>query len=249
VICVSPSHQFPMGVAMSARRRAALLDFARTFNAVVIEDDYDSEFRVQGRPLDALQTLDRGEHVFYVGTFSKSLFPTLRIGFVAVPPWARGALVAAKSVSDGYTAVHAQETLAAFIAEGHLARHVRKMRRVYAERHAVLVQALSHHLAHVLRPIPARAGVHLAAELVAPADGSRIAEAALKGGICVDALERYSYLRGAPSDLAFGYGLIEAEDIEPGIRSLAPIVRSCLTRIAPARKGHGGRRHRMAGGV
>ena len=224
VICVSPSHQFPMGVPMSARRRAALLDFARTFNAVVVEDDYDSEFRIEGRPLDALQTLDRGEHVLYVGTFSKSLFPTIRIGFVAVPPWARNALVAAKSISDGYTAVHAQETLAAFIAEGHLARHVRKMRRLYAERHTVLLQALLHHCADVLQPLPANAGVHLAAELIVPRNGRRIAKAARSAGICVDSLERYGSLQGAPSGLAFGYGLIEAEDIEPGIRNLAQFI-------------------------
>jgi GntR family transcriptional regulator/MocR family aminotransferase len=228
VICVSPSHQFPLGVAMSARRRAALLDFARSFNAVVVEDDYDSEFRVQGRPLDALQTLDRGEHVFYVGTFSKSLFPTLRIGFIAVPPWARTALVAAKSISDGYTAVHAQETLAAFISEGHLARHVRKMQRLYANRHATLLQALLQHCADVLRPLPAAAGVHLAARFIAPADGRRVSESALKEGICVDALERYGWLEGAPSGLAFGYGLIEEEDIEPGIKSLTPIIRQAL---------------------
>ena len=159
-----------------------------------------------------------------MGTFSKSLFPTIRIGFVAVPPWARNALVAAKSISDGYTAVHAQETLAAFIAEGHLARHVRKMRRLYAERHTVLLQALLHHCADVLQPLPVNAGVHLAAELIVPRNGRRIAKAARSAGICVDSLERYGSLQGAPSGLAFGYGLIEAEDIEPGIQNLARLI-------------------------
>src|SRR5215467_3517016 len=110
VICVAPSHQFPLGSAMSVRRRAALLQFAQDRKAVIIEDDYDAEFRFGGRPLDALQTLDRHESVFYVGTFSKSLFPGIRLGFVVAPPWARRALVAAKHLSDVHCSVLDQDT-------------------------------------------------------------------------------------------------------------------------------------------
>src|SRR5262249_54566255 len=146
--------QFPLGMAMSARRRAALLDFAQARGAVVIEDDYDGEFRHAGRPLDALQTLDRADSVFYVGTFSKSLFPALRLGFVVTPPWARAALIRAKQLTDWHGAVLAQDTLAAFIAEGHLARHVRKMRRVYGERRAALLEALTRHCGEALQPLP-----------------------------------------------------------------------------------------------
>jgi GntR family transcriptional regulator/MocR family aminotransferase len=133
-VVVTPSHQFPLGVAMSMRRRVALLEFARRRNAVVIEDDYDGEFRFGGRPLDALQSLDRSDSVFYVGTFSKSLFPGIRLGFVVAPPWARAALVAAKRCTDVHCPVIDQDTLAAFIAEGHMARHVRKVRPIYAAR-------------------------------------------------------------------------------------------------------------------
>src|SRR5262249_27553324 len=150
----------------------------RSFGAVVIEDDYDSEFRLAGRPLDALQTLDRAESVFYVGTFSKSLFPALRLGFVVAPPWAREPLIAAKRVADGHCPVLAQDALAAFIAEGHLARHVRKMRKVYAERHRALAAALARHCAHRLTTIPAVAGVHLAARLTGPVASTTIAERA-----------------------------------------------------------------------
>jgi GntR family transcriptional regulator/MocR family aminotransferase len=221
VVCVTPSHQFPLGVAMSARRRAALLEFAQAYGAVVIEDDYDSEFRVEGRPLDALQTLDRAESVFYVGTFSKCMFPALRLGFVVAPPWARRALVAAKQSSDWHSPVIAQDALAAFIAEGHLARHIRKMRKVYGERHAALLLALARHCGDRLRPIPALAGVHLAAELVEPGQAGDMVAAAAEAGIKVESLARYSHRRSAPGGLVLGYGMIGAGDIDPGIRALS----------------------------
>jgi len=114
---------------MSMRRRSALLEFAERHQAVILEDDYDGEFRFGERPLDALQTLDRSESVFYLGTFSKSLFPALRLGFVAAPGWARAALAAAKQCADWHCPLPLQDTLAAFIAEGHLARWWPRRRR------------------------------------------------------------------------------------------------------------------------
>jgi GntR family transcriptional regulator / MocR family aminotransferase len=224
IVCVSPSHQFPLGVAMSARRRVALLDFAQTFGAVIIEDDYDSEFRLAGRPLDALQTLDRCESVFYVGTFSKSLFPAVRLGFVVVPPWAREALIRAKQVADGHCPVLPQDALAAFIAEGHLARHLRKMRKVYAERHQVLAGALERHCAHALRTIPSVAGVHLATQLTTTIAARTVVERAAAAGIRLEALDRYAHRKSAPKGLLFGYGTIEADVIEPAILKLRPLL-------------------------
>src|SRR6185503_12504523 len=100
VVCVTPSHQLPLGSPMSFERRAALLQFARRHGASIIEDDYDGEYRFGQRPLDALQTLDRDERVFYVGTFSKVLFPTVRVGYIVAPQWARAALIAAKQLTD-----------------------------------------------------------------------------------------------------------------------------------------------------
>src|SRR6185369_3292469 len=161
VVCVTPSHQFPLGCVLSTERRVALLELARSQGAVIIEDDYDGEFRFSGRPLDALQTLDRDECVFYVGTFSKSLFPAIRVGFIVAPSWARPALIAARQGSEGPHSVVAQESLADFINEGHLTRHVRKMRRVYAERRATLLEGLSQ--VPWLEPVPSVAGLHLAA--------------------------------------------------------------------------------------
>ncbi|HEY2404208.1 MAG TPA: PLP-dependent aminotransferase family protein, partial [Steroidobacteraceae bacterium] len=125
VICLCPSHQFPIGVSMSARRRRALIEFARRHNAVIVEDDYDGEFRFEGSPLPALRAHEASDVVFYVGTFSKCMLPSLRLGFIIAPDWARPALVAAKNCLDWHCSMPIQLGVAAFIAEGHLAHHVR----------------------------------------------------------------------------------------------------------------------------
>ena len=128
VICVSPSHQFPLGVTMSMRRRKALIEFARERGAVIIEDDYDGEFRYEGSPLAALRTAEAADVVFYVGTFSKCMLSALRLGFIVAPGWAIKTLTAAKNCLDWHCATPVQSAVAGFIAEGHLTRHVRKMR-------------------------------------------------------------------------------------------------------------------------
>ena len=225
VICVTPSHQFPLGVAMPPRRRMALLEFAQSHGAVVIEDDYDGEFRFGGRPLDALRTLDRAGSAFYTGTFSKSLFPELRLGFVVAPPWARPALVRAKQLADWHSPVLAQDTLAAFIAEGHLARHIRKMRKIYGGRRAALLQALARHCGGLLEPIPAVAGLHLAAHLTAPIPVNDLVAKAVEAGIGVAPLDRVAATETSPRGLIFGYGMIEAEQIDEAIRRLAQAMK------------------------
>ncbi|GAP65072.1 transcriptional regulator, GntR family [Mizugakiibacter sediminis] len=224
VICVTPSHQFPLGVAMSARRRAELLAFARRRGAVVIEDDYDGEFRYAGRPLDALQTLDRDAAVFYVGTFSKCLYPALRLGFVAAPTWARQALVAAKLAADWHCPGATQDTLAAFIGEGHLVRHVRRMRGVYAARREALLAGLDGELSHWLRPLPAVAGLHLAARTAPGVDADALARRARELGVGVQSLRDYRLGRGGVAGLVFGFGQIDAAAIPEG---LAQLRRAC----------------------
>lgn len=224
VICVTPSHQLPLGVAMSARRRAALLHFAESFGAVIVEDDYDSEFRHDHMPLDALQTLDRSGSVFYVGTFSKSMFPALRMGFVVVPEWARYALTLAKQMNDRHNPLISQLALADFITEGHLARHVRKMRRIYSARHEALRAALDEHLGERLRAFRAHAGVHLAAELTVPCDEQALVAKAAASRIRIEDIARYASRDVVQKGLVFGFGMIEAEDIEPAVEELASMV-------------------------
>ena len=224
VICVTPSHQFPLGVHLSLARRKALLDFARTHGAVIVEDDYDGEFRFAGRPLDALQTLDRGEAVFYVGTFSKSLFPALRLGFVIAPPWARGALVAAKQLSDWHAPVVSQDVLAAFIGEGHLARHVRRMRKVYSERREILQSALRAHCGRHLRVVGIGAGLHLATYLAHRLSAAALIHRAREAGIAIGTIQRFAAADRKSDGLVFGYGAIASRDIADGVRRLARLM-------------------------
>ncbi len=224
MICVTPSHQFPLGVHLSLARRTALLEFARSHRAVIVEDDYDGEFRFAGRPLDALKTLDHGENVFYVGTFSKSLFPALRVGFVIAPAWARHALVAAKQLTDWNAPLVTQDALAAFIAEGHLARHVRKMRRIYSERRDILENALARFCGDKVEVAGIGAGMHLAARLDESVAAASLVERAEAAGVALSSVRRFAGGRPNANGLMLGYGVIESAQITEAVRRLARLL-------------------------
>jgi GntR family transcriptional regulator/MocR family aminotransferase len=224
VVYVTPSHQFPLGMSMSPRRRAELLSFAAARQAVVIEDDYDGEFRYGGRPLDALQTLDRHGSVCYVGTFSKCLFPALRLGYVVAPPWLQPSLASAKQLADWHCDVPAQDTLAAFIAEGHLVRHVRKMRKVYEERREALLEALQRHGQGRLPVWPSDAGLHLAAALPPEVNPEMLLARASAQGIRLESLDDYAQGHPGPHGLVFGYGMIAAGRIDAAIRRVVGLL-------------------------
>ena len=223
-MCVTPSHQFPLGMAMSLRRRRALLAWARAHDATVLEDDYDGEFRYGPRPLDALKTLDADGNVFYVGTFSKTMFPALRLGYVVVPGWARPAFVAAKEVSDWNSGTIEQDTLAAFIAEGHLARHLRKARTLYAQRREAMLRGVQEHLAGLATVRPSEAGLHIAC--VVP-DG-RALQGAVNGAESAG-LRFHTFRaegRRGEAGILLGFGRADRKDIAPGLRTLAGLLRS-----------------------
>jgi GntR family transcriptional regulator/MocR family aminotransferase len=221
VVYVTPSHQFPTGVPMSMARRAALLDFARTRGAVVIEDDYDGEFRYGERPLDALQTLDRAASVFYVGTFSKSLFPALRIGYIVAPSWARAVLVSVKQCADTGGNAQLQEALGHFIVDGHLARHVRRMRKVYEARRAALLAELAGGLAPWLRPLPAEAGIHIAARCVSRSAAAAIYTLARQHAPGAKPLRDFARGGEVEPGITLGFGCIEADAIHERLRALS----------------------------
>ncbi len=226
VIYVTPSHQYPLGMPLSLARRRALLDFARARGAVIIEDDYDGEFRYTARPLDALQTLDRDGCVCYVGTFSKSLFPSLRQGFVVAPSWARAALLTAKNCADSHGEAITQATLAAFIAQGHLASHVRRMQAIYARRREVLVAAIDQQLSPWLTVIDNIAGLSLAARWrrtrgIAP--WTRLAQTHLPG---VATSASMSLGEDREPALILGYGAIDAEAMAAPIANLRAALRA-----------------------
>src|SRR5262249_6969944 len=182
-VVVSPSHQYPLGVMLSLPRRMALLRWAAERRALIVEDDYDSEFRYRGRPLAALQGLDESSPVAYLGTFSKTLFPGLRIGFVVVPPALVDVLGAARAGLAAPAATLEQAALARFIADGHFARHVRRMRTAYRERGEALVDALRALCDKALDPRPCDTGMELAAWLRGRVRGVRGRDEAARLGI------------------------------------------------------------------
>jgi GntR family transcriptional regulator/MocR family aminotransferase len=218
VISVTPSHQSPTGVVLSLQRRTELLDFARRRGAVIIEDDYDGEFRYGGRPLDALQMMDRDGSVFYVGTFSKSLFPSLRKGFIVSPAWAHNALINIKYCADAHSDAVTQSMLAAFIRDGHLARYVRRMVGVYGARWELALQELRR-LDAWLQPIPCEAGLHLAARIRDPAQASTIVALAKQYLPGSQSTMEYSATPLGQPALAIGYGVIETDEMAAPFKS------------------------------
>jgi GntR family transcriptional regulator / MocR family aminotransferase len=225
VVYVTPSHQFPLGTAMSLPRRLALLAWAERHGAAIVEDDYDSEFRFDGRPLEPLQSLDRSGRVLYVGTFSKVLLPSLRLGFVIAPPSLMPALRAARSLSDLHGAHAPQAALAALMADGSLARHIRRVLRTYRERRDRLVAALDRELARELTVLPGSAGLHLAAWFTdRRIDAAAVCRDAHAAGVAVQPVAPF-YAGRPRAGLALGYGAIPRTAIDEGVRRLAACVR------------------------
>ena len=220
VICVCPSHQFPLGVTMSMRRRKALVEFARHHGAVIIEDDYDGEFRYDGSPLEALRVADAADVVFYVGTFSKCMLPALRLGFIVAPDWAMRTLVAAKNCLDWHCATLVQLGVAGFIAEGHLVRHLRKMRNIYRLRRQLLLNCLEEDLSDWLAPIPSCYGMHVAAVARTSLDLDAVAEALLHKHVKIHTFSRYYLGQQTKRGLIFGYGAVNLAEIERGVGHL-----------------------------
>jgi GntR family transcriptional regulator/MocR family aminotransferase len=231
-VYVTPSHQYPLGVAMSLSRRRALLAWAEHKNAVIIEDDYDSEFRFGGRPLEPVQTLDTTGRVVYVGTFSKTLLPSLRLGFMVVPPSLREAARKAKYVTDWHTATTAQAALAQFINEGAFGRHIRRMSRVYGERHGMVTAAIKRNFGDCLDLVPSSSGLHVAAYARGPSVDhiDAIVSRAFDLGVAIQTFRE----RKSQAGIMLGYGAIETVRIAEGLRRLRRCFDECLSPRANA---------------
>src|SRR5690606_16763297 len=232
---VTPSHQFPLGAVMSVSRRLALLAWARRAEAWVLEDDYDSEFRYADRPLPCLQGLDVERQdaagparVLYIGTFSKPLAPAARLGYLIVPDAPVDAFRAARAVLDRHAPTLAQGVLADFIAEGHYARHVRRVRAVYAERQAALLAAAEAELAGLLTLTPDPAGLHLVGRLAPGVDAEAATAAAEAEGVRVYPVSRYALAAGVQdrSGLILGYAGFDARAIRAGVRKLRRVLEA-----------------------
>ena len=222
MVYVTPSHQFPLGVAMSLPRRRALLAWAKRNNAAIIEDDYDSEFRFGGRPLDPLQTLDSAGHVIYVGTFSKTMLPALRLGFLVLPPSLRAAAAKAKFVSDWHTSTLAQPALARFIDDGSFARHIRKMGNVYSQRHRIVTATIERDFGVHLELMPSSSGLHVAALARAASveEVASIVRRAARIGVVVRPLAQFAVGTKARAGIIIGYGAIPTSKISEGLQRL-----------------------------
>jgi GntR family transcriptional regulator / MocR family aminotransferase len=222
LVYVSPAHQFPLGVVMSLPRRLALLDWAGRSGAAILEDDYDSDFRYAGRPVDPLQALDSTGRVIYVGSFSKSMLPILRLGYCVVPSPLAPTFRRAKFVADWHSPLPSQAALARFIDDGHLSQHIRRTRRVYQERRDRIAAALDSDLEPWLHRIPTVAGLHLAA-VARSADAARVEEwiaRAAELDVAVQSLWAFAHSDGRPAGLVIGFGGIPESRIDEGLRRL-----------------------------
>jgi GntR family transcriptional regulator/MocR family aminotransferase len=244
VVYVTPSHQFPLGVTLSLPRRKALLAWAKKTGAVVIEDDYDSEFRFGGRPMESLQGLDRSSSVVYLGTFSKVLFPGLRLGYVVAPQWLQEPFVAAKWITDRHTSALEQAVMADFIGGGHFGRHLRRMQRVYGERQRVLVEALGRWTSAYISLFPTSAGLHVSGALPAGFDVAELVRRAGEAGVGLYSTEAFYHLRTPQPGLIFGYAACGVDEIREGARRLGALLGSMNE---PRRAPRVGRARRASG--
>ncbi|MBX7171213.1 MAG: PLP-dependent aminotransferase family protein [Pyrinomonadaceae bacterium] len=217
---VTPSHQFPLGLVMSLSRRLELLEWANKNSAWIVEDDYDSEFRYEGKPLMALQGLDNNQRVIYSGTFSKVLFPSLRLGYLIVPIDLVDIFTKTLSFISNHAPILEQIVLTEFIREGHFGRHIRRMRNFYAERQKVLIEAIKNDLSKYLKVEKDAAGMHLVGWLKNGLDDQVIAEKALEFGVYTPPLSFYCVKNKLPAGLLLGYTGISPTEILGGVRRL-----------------------------
>jgi GntR family transcriptional regulator / MocR family aminotransferase len=219
-VYVTPSHQYPMGRTMGATRRMLLLNWAARSGAWIIEDDYDSEYRFGSRPISSLQGLDRDGRVIYIGTFSKVMFPALRLGYVVVPEDLVPAFFAARDAADVFSSTLYQAVMTDFIREGHFARHIRRMRMLYMERRSELVKAIRAQMGDGIEVVGDQAGMHLVVLLPAGADDVAVSRKAAQRGICAMPLSACYLKPPVRGGLILGYGGTNAGQIQDGVRKL-----------------------------
>ncbi|SFJ30796.1 GntR family transcriptional regulator / MocR family aminotransferase [Paenibacillus sp. UNC496MF] len=227
-VFVTPSHQFPLGSILSIGRRMQLLDYARQTGCYIIEDDYDSEFRYTGMPIHALRELD-AERIVYVGTFSKNLFPALRIGYMVVPQELLTPLLRLKKLTDMHCPTLPQITLARFISQRHLEHHIARMKRIYSKRRKCLIAGLANVFGSGVKISGDAAGLHLVAEMAGSLCDSQVAAQLEERHIRIYPAERYTIVKGRYEDrLIMGFGNLEENNILEGTKAIAKVLRHRL---------------------
>lgn len=220
LVYVTPAHQFPLGVTMSLRRRLEMLEWARESGAMIFEDDYDSEYRYAGRPIPAMQGLDRSGVVIFSGSFSDVLFPALRLGYMVIPSDLVDVFAAAESSSTHHPPLMEQAILSDFISQGHFARHIRRMRELYAERLGAFLDAAHSRLAGALEIPPVEAGLQTVGWLQGGMSAEQAAAAAEKHNVEVVPLSRYSRSRRTKG-LLLGFAAVDVPELRQGVERLA----------------------------
>ena len=228
LVYVTPAHQFPLGVTMSLRRRLALLEWAGKTGAIIFEDDYDSEYRYSGRPIPALQGFDRSQSVIFAGSFTDVLFPALRLGYMVLPPSLVDIFAAAEAVSTHHPPLIDQAILCDFIREGHFARHVRRMRELYAERLSVLLESARAKLPGLLEIPAVEAGLRTVGWLQQGVTAERAARRAAERGVEVVPLRRYAHGRVRREGLVLGFAAVDSQELRRGVEELAHALEEVL---------------------
>jgi GntR family transcriptional regulator/MocR family aminotransferase len=221
---VTPSHQFPTGIILPLARRLGLLEWGRRRNALIVEDDYDGEFWYEGGQLESLQGLDREGRVIYIGTFSRTVFSSLRIGYLIAPKRLIPAFSAAKWLCDRHTATLEQETLAEFISSGIYERYLRRVRRRNAGRRRVLLEAIEKHLSDRVEVTGDGAGAHIVLWPSRRIDENGVIEAAASRGVGVYGISAYFSKQPSRTGILLGYSRLQEADIREGIRRLGRVV-------------------------
>jgi GntR family transcriptional regulator/MocR family aminotransferase len=225
LVVVTPTHQCPTGVALSLPRRLELLSWAVETGSWIVEDDYDSEFRYVGRPLPALKSLDRGQRVLYAGSFSKVLFPALRLGYLVVPRELEAAFRRASRLLTSGQPMLEQKVVAAFIHKGHFARHIRRMRILYAERRQVLATALDKEFGARVAVEMAAGGMHLLARFTNAADDTVLVKRAVAAGLAPSALSSLAMARDCGQGLLLGFTNVATAEAHSLVSRLATAIR------------------------
>jgi len=224
MVYVTPSHQFPTGAILSLERRLALLDWARRRNAVIIEDDYDGEFHYGGRPLESLQGLDREGRIVYIGTFSRTVFPSLRIGYLIAPASLVPAFTAVKWLSDLHSASLEQQVLAEFIAGGMYERHLRRVRRRNTSRRAALLEAIGEYLRDRVEVTGEDAGAQVVLWPRKPVSEKKVVAAAAQRGVGIYGIAHCFAKQPARPGFLLGYAPLTEQEIREGIRLLSEVL-------------------------
>ena len=228
LIYTTPSHQYPKGMVMSYGRRRLLLDYAASRNAWIIEDDYDSEFRFEGRPISSLQGMDQHRRVLYLGTFSKVMYPGIRLGYLVVPPQLATSFKCGLYELQRPGQVLIQAALADFIEEGHFATHIRRLRQIYGERRRLLQKALAPVISVGAKLSPVDSGLHMVVEFEPHCDDIHLAELVAAQGLRVYPLSNYCMGASPEKGLIIGYAYAATKDVSQYGNVLAEVIKAAL---------------------